>query len=218
MLWTNNHPLEGKAAYPVAMDAEHEKRIYGENPVFIFDPDDKSNRPVQGLNKGAIVKWPFLPIYLQEEFKKAFSKDVLTNPANRIIEQEWLRIFIRMRTEIFKCSCGEVYFADPAEPNPCPACKKQNTFPFYIKTYRYNLPVHQRTKLYACHTEKDSDDFETLTGEVSTKENGFELKNVSDINWTVTEGNNSVSVEPKAAIALKKGMVINFGYANAEVI
>jgi serine/threonine protein kinase len=217
LLWVRNHPLEGKAACPVCMDAKHEKQIYGENPVFIFDPDDKSNIPVQGLHKGAIANWPQLPVYLREEFSKAFSKGVLTNPAARIIEQEWLRIFIRMRSEIYKCPCGEVYFADPVEPNPCPSCKKQNAFPFYVKTYRYNLPVHQRTKLYTCHTEKDSDDFETLTGEVSAKE-GFELKNVSDKNWMVTDGDSQSSIVPNASFVLKKGMAINFGNGNAEII
>jgi serine/threonine protein kinase len=218
LLWTNNHPLEGKAACPVCMDAKHEKKIYGENPVFVWDPDDNSNRPVQGLHKGAITRWPFLPSYVQEEFIKAFSREVLLNPANRIMEQEWLRIFIRMRSEIYKCSCGEIYFADPASPNPCPGCNKKNNFPLYFKTYRYNLPVHQKTKLYACHTEKDSDDFLTLTGEVSDKGNSYELKNMSIKNWTVTEGENTTSVAPNNVVLLKKGMIINFGNTNAEII
>jgi hypothetical protein len=122
-----------------------------------------------------------------------------------------------MRSEIFKCPCGEVYFADPIELNSCPECKKKNMFPMYIKTYRYNLPVHQRTKLYACHTEKDSDDFVTLCGEVSAKGNDYELKNVSGKNWMVTEGGNSSSIAPNASFALKKGMEINFGSANAEI-
>ena len=218
LLWVKNHPLEGKAGFPVAMDAKQEKKIYGENPVFIFDPDDNSNRPVQGLNKGAIANWPFLPAYLQEKFINAFSKDVLKNPANRIIEQEWLRLFIRMRSEVYKCPCNEVYFADPVNSNPCPSCKKQNIFPMYIKTYRYNLPVHQRTKLYACHIEKDSDDFQTLCGEVTVKEETFELKNVSDKNWTATEGENATVVAPNNSIALQKGMTINFGHTNAQIV
>jgi serine/threonine protein kinase len=217
LLWTNNHPLEGKAACPVCMDAKHERKIYGENPVFVWDPNDNSNRPIQGLHKGAITRWPFLPSYVQELFIRAFSKEVMDDPSRRIIEQEWLRTFIRMRSEIYKCHCNEIYFADPVNPNPCPACKKQNTFPFYIKTYRYNLPVHQRTKLYACHTEKDSDDFETLTGEVSAKGNDFELKNVSGKNWMVTEGENTTSLAPNAAVTLNKDMSIDFGHANAEV-
>jgi len=85
----------------------------------------------------------------------SFNKEVMSNPSSRIIEQEWLRTFIRMRSEIYKCPCGEVYFADPVNPNACPSCGKKNVFPIYIKTSRYNLPVHQRTKLYACHTDEE---------------------------------------------------------------
>jgi serine/threonine protein kinase len=217
LLWTNNHPLEGKAACPPCMDAAHEKKIYGEHPVFIFDPDDKSNIPVQGIHKGAITRWPLLPAYLQEEFIKAFSKEVLSDPNKRIIEQEWLRLFIRMRGEIFKCPCGEVYFADPVNPNPCPKCKKQNVFPFYIKTGKYHLPVHQRTKLYECHTLKDSDNFETVTGEAGYENGALVLKNVSDKTWWVT-GAENIKVDSGASISLKKGMNINFSGGSAEIL
>ncbi|MDR1804554.1 MAG: protein kinase [Treponema sp.] len=218
LLWTNNHPLEGKDACPVCMDAKHERRIYGENPVFVWDPNDNSNRPVQGIHKGAITRWPFLPGYLRELFIRAFSKEVMDDPSRRIIEQEWLRTFIRMRTEIYKCPCGEVYFADPVNPNPCPECKRINTFSIYFKTNRYNLPVHERTKLYACHTEKDSDDFETPTGEVSANGNDFNLKNTSGRNWIITESGNTASVVPNAVITLKKGMAINFGSSAVDVV
>jgi serine/threonine protein kinase len=218
LLWTNNHPLEGKNGCPVCMDAEHEKKIYGTNPVFIFDPSDDSNRPVQSLHKGALTRWPFLPEYLREEFIKAFSKELMHDPSKRIIDQEWLRLFIRMRGEIYKCSCGKVYFADPENPNPCPECKKTAAFPFYIKTRRYNLPVHQRTKLYACHTEKVSEDFETLAGEAAAvKGGGFELKNVSGKHWTITEDGNTSSLAPGASVMLKKGVSINFGGDTAEI-
>jgi serine/threonine protein kinase len=218
LLWTHNHPLEGKNACPVCMDAVHEKRIYGEKPVFIFDPSDDSNIPVQGIHQGAISNWPELPEYLRQEFIKAFSKEVMSDPNKRIIDQEWLRIFIRMRSEIYKCPCGNVYFADPAAPNQCPACKKINSFPFYIKTYRYNLPVHQRTKLYACHTEKDSEDFATPTGEVVAAGGGFKLKNVSDKHLTVTADGNTTSIVPNGEIELKKGITIDFGSSCAEII
>jgi len=222
LLWVRNHPLEGRAAFPVCMDAEHDKKIYGTEPVFIFDPDNASNRPVQGLNKGAILNWPLLPEYLRECFVKAFSKVALTEePSRRIIEQDWLPIFIRMRSEIYKCSCGEVYFADPVTPNPCtnPKCGKKNVFPFYIKVGKYNIPIHQRTKLYACHTETDREDFRTLTGEVAVKGNSFELKNVSNKSWTITENGNPSSVVSGAAFLLKKGMLIDFGNAmKTEII
>jgi len=217
LLWVNNHPLEGASACPPCMDAKSEKRIYGENPVFIWDPTDDSNRPVQGLHKGAVVRWPFLPKYVQDLFKKAFSKEVMKDRTKRILEQEWLRIFIRMRTEVFQCpSCKNIYFADPADPNPCPEtkCGKKNVFPMYLKTPRYNVPIHQKTKLYACHTIKGSDDYETLTGEVTQSGNDFILKNVSKETWTY--GSNAVA--PGGTVKLEKGMNINFGLVNVDVI
>jgi DNA-binding helix-hairpin-helix protein with protein kinase domain len=202
MLWTHNHPLEGANACPVCMDAAHEQRIYGTNPVFIFDPDDKSNRPVKGIHRGAIQNWPQLPSYMQDEFIKAFSKDVMNDPNKRIIDQEWLRLFIRMRGEIFKCpGCGEVYFADPLAKNPCPKCGRVNVFPIIIKTYHYNLPVHQRTKLYACHTDKDSDDYQTLKAFVKVKDGKFIL--------TRPDGDD---------VELQEGTKLNFGKEDLDVI
>jgi serine/threonine protein kinase len=217
MLWTNSHPLEGKAACVPCMDAKSEKKIYGENPVFVLDPKDDSNRPVQGIHKGVISRWGFLPDYLKDTFIKAFSKELMKDPQSRIIEQEWLRIFIRMRSEVYKCFCGEVYFADAVNPNPCPECKKKNAFPMYIKTQRYNVPVHQRTRLYACHTDKGSDDYETLNGEVSANGSDFMLKNVSKETWYVTDAGAQTSVAPGAFVKLKKSTTINFGVVNVEV-
>jgi len=218
-LWVRNHPLEGKSGFPVCMDAAHEKKIYGTNPVFIFDQDDKSNCPVQGLNSIAIRRWPELPQYLQDAFELAFGKTALKEPSKRTLERDWLRTFIRMRTEIYKCSCGEVYYADPATPNPCPNCKKTNVFPFYIKLGKYNIPVHQRTKLYACHTEEDSEDFRAVTGETAVKGSDFELKNVSGKSWTVTENGNQSPIASGDVILLKKGMSIEFGgKMKAEIV
>jgi hypothetical protein len=214
LLWTNNHPLEGKAAYPSCMNADNERRIYGDAPLFIFDPDDSSNRPVQGLHKGAITRYPQLPRYLHAEFAKAFSKEVMHEPSKRIIEQEWLRLFIRMRSEVYKCACGEVYFADPALPGVCPVCRKPASFFGYIKTPRYNLPIHQQTRLYACHSHKDIDDFQTQIGQVGAAGKGYVLKNLSGKHWTV----DGKTLAPNGQITLFKGMSIDFGGSSAEII
>ena len=219
LLWTNCHPLEGKASCVPCMDAKSEKRIYGENPVFIYDPNDASNRPVQGIHRGAISRWPFLPDYLKEAFVKAFSKELMKDPQIRIIEQDWLRLFIRMRSEVYKCpSCTEVYFADAVNPNPCPNCKKINAFPIYIKTQRYNVPVHQKTKLYSCHTEKGSDDYEALKGEVSANGGEYMLKNVSKDTWYVTDAGAQTPVAAGSSFKLKKGTTVNFGVVNVDVV
>jgi serine/threonine protein kinase len=220
LLFTGNHPLEGKNACPPCMSAKHERRIFGESPVFIFDPVDKSNTPVPGLHRGAIAKWPYLPVYLQGEFIKAFSREImLTDPSKRIMELDWLHIFIRMKGEIYKCPCGEVYFADPVTPNACPECGKRAAFSGYIKAGRYYLPLHQRTRLYACHTEKDSEDFETITAQADEKGGVYELKNASQKKWTAAEKGSTKTIENGETVILEKGLTLNFpGGQTAEVL
>jgi serine/threonine protein kinase len=214
LLWTNNHPLEGRGACPPCMDAKNERRIYGENPIFIFDPSDKSNRPVPGLHKGVLMRYPLLPAYLKEKFGKEFSKEVMHNPSYRLIEREWLKTFIRMRGEVYKCVCGEVYFADPVNPNPCQKCGKIACLWGYMKTPRYNLPIHQRTRLYECHAHKDSDEYEKSIGAIHQENGSWMLKNHSDKTWKIGDK----TLDPGEMIALVKGMAINFGDSVAEII
>ena len=84
MLACKAHPLEGAGATPPCMTPSIEKQIYGSKPVFIFDPTDKSNRPIRGVHVNAINMWPELPDYLRNAFERAFSKDAMTyKPANK---------------------------------------------------------------------------------------------------------------------------------------
>lgn len=42
-----NHPLEGKQEASIkCMDMAARVKLYGTDPIFIFDPDNKTNRPV----------------------------------------------------------------------------------------------------------------------------------------------------------------------------
>ncbi|MDR3341736.1 MAG: protein kinase [Treponema sp.] len=221
LLFMLNHPLEGKKAYPPCMTEALEKKIYGKEPVFIFDPTDPSNAPIPGINTNAIKRWPAFPLYIREKFIEAFSKKAMGDPSYRIIEQEWLRLFIRLRGEIYKCvGCGEVFFADAVHPTPCPQCHKSNTFTAYLKTPKYPVPIHQRTKLYQCHTEADSDDFLTLSGEVSLNKQtgGFELKNASKKTWYIIDGGVQRTLGPYELVTVQKGMSIDFGGCIAEII
>ena len=46
-----NHPLEGKLEASIrCMDMAARVKLYGTDPVFIFDPNNKTNRPVKGIH------------------------------------------------------------------------------------------------------------------------------------------------------------------------
>jgi hypothetical protein len=81
--------------------------------------------------------------------------------------------------------------------------------------------VHRRTRLYACHTEKDCDDFETLTGEIQMSTNDtnvYALKNKSKKAWLVVmPDGKQVSRGAGKSIVLERGMQIVFGSVTAFV-
>lgn len=48
-------------------------QLYGTHPVFIFDPNDKSNRPVKGYQDNALIYWDLYPQNLRDLFTQAFT-------------------------------------------------------------------------------------------------------------------------------------------------
>jgi len=215
LLFVNAHPLEGRATFAVpCMSDANEKKYFGENPVFMFDPTDTSNAPVPELQQGAIKRWPFLPQYTRDMFIKAFSKQAMKDPAYRVLLKDWTQLFVRMRGEIWNCpSCKEEYFADPVKPNPCPKCKKPAVFPFYLKTSSgYCVSAHEGASLYQCHTTNNAaDGFDVKTGEMLVKGADVGVKNLSNDRWSRTRDGAQTPVEPGKVAKLEKGARLDFG-------
>ena len=223
-----NHPLEGKATTPPCLTEELEREYYGSNPVFIFDPSDKSNSPVRGIHSNALNRWDLFPKYVRDMFVRAFSKDVMNGTKPRVMEKEWQEILIRLRGEIIICSCGKETFVEIKNISECMNCRKKIAFPVYLKTARYDVAVYPSVKLYRCHTESDNDDFETVSGEIIRSKNNpaiWGIKNLSGVTWhTIDKVNKNDKVivrtpYPKdSVVRIKKDMQINFGGSVAEII
>ena len=77
------------------MVEEYEKILFGKSCVFIMDPQDKRNRPVPGVHKNVIRRWPLFPKELQNAFIQTFSKDAIMNPSKRIMDKTWQNILIQ---------------------------------------------------------------------------------------------------------------------------
>lgn len=99
-------PLEGsKVLKSVCLTEEAERRHYGFEPLFVYDPDDDANRPVRGVHNNVIKFWQIMPDYIKEAFQFSFTVG-LNEPQKRLIEKQWLDLLKRMRGEITACSCG----------------------------------------------------------------------------------------------------------------
>ncbi len=111
-LFMVNHPLEGKLEASIrCMDMAARVKLYGTEPVFIFDPNNKTNRPVKGIHDNATIYWPLYPEKLRQMFTKAFTVG-LNEPSKRITEPEWMTLFSNMMSGMLQCSCGAQFFYD----------------------------------------------------------------------------------------------------------
>ena len=124
MMLTMSHPLEGSRYLVPCLTPEVELQLYGTEPIFILDPNDKRNAPVRGVHKNIGMVWPELPDYMRAAFTKAFTNPCLHDPNRRITEQEWEELLMRLRSDIIHCSCGNDNLSWEKGGLKCSACGK----------------------------------------------------------------------------------------------
>ncbi|NEP60124.1 MAG: serine/threonine protein kinase, partial [Symploca sp. SIO2G7] len=107
MLLTH-HPLEGAKEQAIhCFDLPAMTKLYGTEPVFIFDPEDNSNRPVPGEQDNPLAFWPIYPQFLKDLFTKAFTEGIRDPQNGRVRENEWRSAMIKLRDSIIYCPhCG----------------------------------------------------------------------------------------------------------------
>jgi serine/threonine protein kinase len=72
-LLTRHDPFRGAMELEIrCLDEPARRRLYGEDPVFIFDPNDQRNRPDPELHSAALLTWPIYPAALQALFVQTF--------------------------------------------------------------------------------------------------------------------------------------------------
>lgn len=219
-LFMRHDPLMGKRyVESICITEETEKRLYGDTPLFIFDPAEKANAPVPGIHPNPIKLWPLYPEYIQKAFIRSFC-DGMKTPSKRLTENDWQNLLIRLRGEILACSCGCEFFASMVKNKviqgvfECLACKAQCSYPMKLETKSYPVYLFPRNKLYRCHTDRDSDDYKDVTGEVvqNKKERGlWGIKNLSGKVWQCSFADSTgQTVSPEGVAPIREGVRIEF--------
>ena len=122
------HPFDGRReAETQLLDAAAELRLYGTEPLFLFDPDDSGNGPVEGYHDSIVARWRSLPTGLRKLFVRSFTEG-LRDPGARVLETEWRTALRTIAGGTFACAhCGFEHVADaqrgePIAPDYCQAC------------------------------------------------------------------------------------------------
>jgi len=221
-----NHPLEGKLEADIkCMDLHAMNRLYGTNPVFIFDPDNKSNRPVKGYQDNALIFWELYPKRIKELFTSSFTIG-LFQPEKRVTEKQWMNAFSNLLFGILVCSCGaEVFYDEEIAKNGaaiiCWNCQKTLQIPLSINIGKNNILLMGTTRLYTHHIT-DNYDIETVEGSVVQNPNNpnlWGIKNEGKNSWTYikTDGT-QIPVESGKTAAINKGAKIDFGQQIGEFV
>lgn len=221
-----HHPFEGKLDSQVhCLDSPAMDRLYVENPVFIFDPENRSNEPDPKYHRRVISYWKLYPEALRRLFLRAFTVGI-HNPDARVRESEWRSELAAIQAWIVPCSCGAENFFDPEAPagTYCwnPACGVKVKIPPRLKLGNRLVTLPGGRKIVKHHLDGTSYDFGTLVGEVVSNPNAPEvwgIRNQTTAKWVVSlPGGVTRDIEPGRTIAILPGTTIAFGKAMGEIV
>ena len=234
-----HHPLCGKKLISIhAWDLAARTKLFGTEPVFIFDPNDRSNeavdRSVDELGEAganALVYWPLYPQFLRDTFTRAFTRGLKDAGHGRVTEGEWRRLMSQLRDSVFYCRCGTENFYDLQEARKtggkagkCWSCQEPLQFPYRIRVSDAVVMLNHDTKLFPHHLDNStfkSYDFSHSVAEVIRHPSNptiWGLKNGTLEKWVATLPDGSLKdVPPGKSVALQPNVKINFGRVEGEI-
>jgi serine/threonine protein kinase len=122
-LLTRSDPFKGRLELQIrCLDEPARRRLYGVDPVFVFDPRDERNRPDPEVHRAACVTWPIYPPELQRLFAQTFGPG-LRDPGRRVLTGQWCETLASVLDRRMLCPhCGQEVFGAGDGSDRCWAC------------------------------------------------------------------------------------------------
>jgi eukaryotic-like serine/threonine-protein kinase len=228
-----HHPLEGRRELAIkCLDLPAMRKLYGTEPLFIFDPDEDSNAPDPVHQKNALVFWAIYPEFLRKLFTRAFTEGIRDPLHGRVRESNWRAVMVRLRDSIIYCGhCKAENFYDAqaqasgaqGAAGSCWSCRGRLHLPPRIRIARNTeVMLNHNAHLFPHHLDDERQyDFTQPLATVTrhpTEANIWGLKNLSRQNWSATTARGEVKdVGPGRSVTLALGTRINFGRAEGEI-
>lgn len=208
-----DHPLEGRYTIQFPLTDAIGAQLFGERPVFIYDPDNEINRPDPEAHPNVIERWPMFPPDLTAAFTKAFTKG-LKDINSRITEQQWREVLIKARGMLVRLD-GKEQFVNAYKPETVPqGCR-------LLRTEEQVIALAPDSVLYKCQVDRISTDYKTpaaLVKASTSNKTVYGLGNLTNKEWICTlPGKNPVSVKPKGFAPLIPGTTVDFGNIKGKV-
>lgn len=225
-LFVHGHPLEGRRAH-ASVGWEEGRRsetalalqFYGQDPLFVFDPQDPSNAPEPG--DPMLRWWPVYPRFLRDLFTRAFSTGLRdASLAGRVTEGEWRWAMLRLEDCLHPCSCRAGVFRDPDDPAAtCWRCGAIPPLPPLLRLPGSEVVLSPGRVVTRRHLCRDLD-YRTPQAVVERHPDDatrLVLRNLSDLTWTVEPpGEGTKAVRPGQRLGVRP-LHISFGPAAGSI-
>jgi eukaryotic-like serine/threonine-protein kinase len=222
LLLFNDHPLDGIAETKIhSFDPVAMKHLYGTNPVFIYDPNDESNRPDPAFHQNALIFWSIYPQSLRDIFIKAFTIGI-HHPDKRPAFYEWERALNQLRDSVFRCpKCLKDNFWDPtAHGRTCWKCKRVLSPPLRLLIDDKRILVLEHdTTLSAERLASGAGSAMVCAVNKHPEQELLGLKNLSTEPWYMRTGAGAtLSVPPGKTVPLVSHTSIRIGHVDCVVL
>jgi hypothetical protein len=210
-------------------DIPAKKKVYGESPVFIFDPENAANRlPPDPDYNIARERWAFCPPRLKAMFVRAFTEG-FSHPERRVTEGEWQNLFRSLKDSIITCpACHAENFTNGDSRGVfCWHCRQTLARPPFLIIHRpggdTRLALSPGTNILARHlapaaiNENNSRVIGTVVRH-PTIGGAAGIRNQSSSSWQVVFPDGSrADVAPGRAVPLNRGTTITMDGVQVQI-
>lgn len=234
MLLMNHHPFRGRRELAVrCFDEAAERKLYGKDPLFVFDPDDASNAPDTVEHSTVLATWSATVPSLRKLFVQSFTMG-RDDPTTRVRESQWRDALRAAYDAVVECAkCGRQNMTEPGEATPgtCWSCRATLVLPPVLTVttagpvVRRQIRLNRNARVHLHHllAEPPRHDYgdRTLVAELREhpKHPGrFGLYNHSGEAWTGRRKDGTdQSVAPGQTVPLRAGLELELGTVRAVV-
>lgn len=222
-LWIWHHPFHGQMEYDIrSWDLIAKQKIYGQKPIFIFDPNNHENRlPNDPDYDTARRRWEVCPQPLKEKFIQAFTIG-LHNPKRRVTEGEWRKLFLELEDCIVPCphDGAENFWSEKQPDVRCWYCHRPVPVPPKLlltsTAGKQYIVLNKDTRMKKRHIEPTShqEQWNEIVGEVVQNPNNpsvWGIRNHTTNSWKATTAAGAVKeIPPQKSVPLQAGLKIQF--------
>lgn len=208
-LLTKHDPLKGLLELKIkCMDEPARRRLYGEDPVYIFNPEDDRNRPDPIEHSAILSTWPIYPNIIKDLFNQTFSTG-MNKPELRALTGQWNKSIATTLNYRRTCiKCYQENFQDPNFSYSCWACGLKLETPIIFKTPYASVVACEYNELHIHHLDPTAcisikSPIAVVVGHPSDK-SVLGIQNLSPYAWKVlSKKGDTIQLNPQKSCNLK---------------